>query len=237
MLVLSYFLAVSSTSFENLDDTKSLKTKPTKLESEAKKLNNEKQESTNYSQRQVSSAFKKSTISKQSNEPHCATKGKTFCEDFENYPQEFIDKMLVEKNVSRLGFGKDIIQNPLEARRFTGEFEMCSSEIRIVFPKIGKTGNDEWKLIINQDNLEGGYVQGVTIEICKKEGEQCALSSKLPFYYKTTCKQKYVYRRLISVTDGSPIEEMFLLPSACSCSYTKVPMFHLNKNFNFMRFA
>lgn len=38
--------------------------------------------------------------------------------------------------------------------------------------------------------------------------------------YQTFCRQKYVYRRLLSLDNGgTPVPDMFKIPSACCCAY------------------
>lgn len=56
----------------------------------------------------------------------------------------------------------------------------------------------------------------------------CELFGDLPNGYVTYCKQKYIYRRLISVdVDGVPKVDTFPIPSACCCAY--------RRNFDFLK--
>lgn len=53
-------------------------------------------------------------------------------------------------------------------------------------------------------------------------GGACDLIGELPDGYETSCKQKYIYRRLLSVGDeGDPVVDSFEIPSACCCAYKR----------------
>lgn len=54
----------------------------------------------------------------------------------------------------------------------------------------------------------------------RKTGESvgCAFTDQFPLGYKTVCKQKYIYRKLVALDEeGKPITDTFPLPSCCSC--------------------
>ncbi|KAL1121941.1 hypothetical protein AAG570_003349 [Ranatra chinensis] len=92
---------------------------------------------------------------------------------------------------------------------------------KLVFPKSAKNKEDVWMFIVNQDQ----YQQGVRIEICVKAsqggtGEQCSFTESFPLGYQTSCKQKYIYRKLLAVDrkSGETVADTFQLPSCCSCT-------------------
>ncbi|XP_044756806.1 protein spaetzle-like isoform X2 [Coccinella septempunctata] len=154
--------------------------------------------------------------------PKCS-KGDTFCEDFEAYPRHHLRQVLSQKEGLREFFGKDE-EAPFIVNRHGGLEEsvnyLCPSVERTVFPKVGKNKNNKWKYIINQ--AEDGYIQGVRVETCRRRNAPCDIISDLPLGYITSCKQKYIYRRLLSVSDlGAPTPDTFQLPSACCCSYKR----------------
>lgn len=50
----------------------------------------------------------------------------------------------------------------------------------------------------------------------------CDIIGNLPDDIEVVCKQKYVYRRLVAITEhGNPTVDTFLFPSACCCSYRR----------------
>ncbi|KAK9737835.1 Spaetzle [Popillia japonica] len=100
---------------------------------------------------------------------------------------------------------------------------LCESNRVVVFPKVGKTQGNKWKYIVNQGK-ETEQVQGILVETCRNFDDQCKFSEFLPSGYKTTCKQVYVSRRLLSVSDDEETAEFdnFEFPSACCCSYARV---------------
>jgi hypothetical protein len=155
--------------------------------------------------------------------PKCA-KSNTFCEDFDSYPYHHVRDVLKRKRVRNDLFGKD--EPPDEQYSITnrnGDFEsfVCTSLSKTVFPRIGKNKNNKWKYIINQEETEG-YIQGIRIEVCRKEGSACDLIGDGVNGYITSCKQKYMLRRLMSLSEnGDPAPDTFQLPSACCCSYRK----------------
>ncbi|KAJ8985648.1 hypothetical protein NQ317_015144, partial [Molorchus minor] len=154
--------------------------------------------------------------------PRCA-EGSTFCENFESYPYRHL-KHLLDRNAvdKKLYFGKD--ESPAEFNSRTddeGDDFLCSGMTREIFPKLAQNKNDEWRIIVNQGKRDG-YVQGLRIELCRREGAPCNMIGDLPLGYRSVCKQKYMYRRLLSVdADGSFIADSFKMPSSCCCSYRR----------------
>ncbi|KAF7285465.1 spaetzle domain-containing protein [Rhynchophorus ferrugineus] len=141
------------------------------------------------------------------------------CENAEAYPYNHLKTVLQQNLVYKDLFGADEV--PEVANRIGEEDDVfvCRSITRTIFPKMGQNKNNKWKFIINQGD-EDGFVQGVRIEICRNLDGECDFPGYLPEGYKTSCRQKYVYRRLLSVNnDGNPIPDTFKIPSACCCAY------------------
>ncbi|KAJ8911517.1 hypothetical protein NQ315_012489 [Exocentrus adspersus] len=101
-------------------------------------------------------------------DPKCAN-GATFCESYDSYPYYHLKDILREHTVNKeFFFGEDEIS--LEKRIGSGEETyLCGSIDRIIFPKIGKTKNNEWKYIVNQGK-DDGFIQGVRAETCRRNG-------------------------------------------------------------------
>ncbi|CAH0551628.1 unnamed protein product [Brassicogethes aeneus] len=147
--------------------------------------------------------------------------GLTYCENFDKYPYDRVQNILQHKPVHKELFGYD--EEPTAFVHRMEEFDehfVCKATTRTIFPTVGKNTNNQWKFIINQK--KDGYIQGVRVETCRFPGKRCDILSELPSGYVTACKQKYVYRRLISLSDnGEPAMDTFIMPSACCCSYKK----------------
>ncbi|XP_017772901.1 PREDICTED: protein spaetzle-like [Nicrophorus vespilloides] len=156
-------------------------------------------------------------------DPSCA-RGKTFCEDIETYPYDHLSRVLNNASDLKDFFAMDEGGGMQLVNRI-GEKEdkfLCDSIERTIYPKVAKTKNNKWKYVINQGKKDG-YVQGVRIEMCKNAHRPCNLIGNLPFGYAAICKQKYVLRRMLSITDGGrPIPDTFEMPSACCCSYRRI---------------
>ncbi|XP_018564202.1 protein spaetzle isoform X2 [Anoplophora glabripennis] len=154
--------------------------------------------------------------------PKCAD-GSTFCENFDSYPYLHLKDILRTHKINKdFFFGEDEMPPELE-KRIGAEEEtfVCGAVDRIIFPKIGKNKNKEWKYIVNQGREEG-YVQGIRAETCRHQNAPCDIIGELPEGYRTSCKQKYIYRRLMSLNEnGTPVPDTFQLPSACCCSYKR----------------
>nr|XP_023017493.1 protein spaetzle-like [Leptinotarsa decemlineata] len=153
--------------------------------------------------------------------PKCAN-GKTFCENVESYPYRHLKETLKKNPIYKDFFGKD--EAPVEiANRVGGDQSryFCASIVSTIYPQIGKNKNNKWKFIINQKE-EDGLVQGVLVETCRKPDKPCDILVDLPAGYTTSCKQKYIYRRLLALDgSGSVYPDSFQIPTACCCSYTR----------------
>ncbi|KAK9506295.1 hypothetical protein O3M35_008255 [Rhynocoris fuscipes] len=153
--------------------------------------------------------------------PECA-KGSTFCETVEDYPSTYLENALQDAgNQFRIMFGDDLLGDSSISHRIDikDEFTLCPSIENVVYPQIAKNKENEWLFIVNQ----GQYRQGVRVETCKSpdNSESCAFTEAFPLGYKTTCRQKYIYRRLIALNaDGKTITDTFQLPSCCACIVT-----------------
>lgn len=156
--------------------------------------------------------------------PRCSHEG-NFCESVPTYPYAAVNKML--KNLVRKDFF-GLEEDEVEPwNRMDGEGEekfMCQSYTKVIRPQSGKTLDGKWKYIINLENQE--YVQAIKIEICKNPKKPCEMSHNFPRDVITTCKQKYMNRRLLSISNnGSAEPDIYALPSGCSCSYKRNPQF------------
>ncbi|XP_046393347.1 uncharacterized protein LOC124161159 [Ischnura elegans] len=149
--------------------------------------------------------------------PNCA-KGSTFCESVDNYPTEHV-KVVLRKGGDTLKefFGNDLLLNDTSISQridSTDENTLCQSVEQVVYPKVAQNKDERWMYVVNQEE----YIQGVRVEKCLRPGSECLLTSAFPLGYKTVCRQKYIYRRLLALNNnGEPQSDTFRLPSCCSC--------------------
>lgn len=153
--------------------------------------------------------------------PTC-TNGLPVCEEVDSYPFNHLKRVLQQNPMLKVLFGQDEVPHEI-ANRIGDDDErfMCRTMTKTIFPKIGQNKNNKWKFIINQGK-DDGFIQGVQIEVCKNPDGECDLPGSLLVSsgYHTFCKQKYVYRRLLSVSnEGTPVPDTFKIPSACCCAY------------------
>lgn len=101
----------------------------------------------------------------------CA-KGSTFCERIENYPSTEVTSLMTEEDnkYSEL-FGSDLLNTISDGNELSigirfgddeNEEQLCTSQVRLVFPQAGLTKDDTWRYIVNHQN----YTQGVRVDEC-----------------------------------------------------------------------
>lgn len=91
----------------------------------------------------------------------------------------------------------------------------CQAQESIIYPQRAKTTSDDWVFVINQDSVK----QGVRVEKCIREGISCDLGVGTSPITRTSCHQKFIYRKLLVLSDsGSDVQpESVLIPSCCVC--------------------
>lgn len=89
--------------------------------------------------------------------------GDTYCTHDPNYPSDVIASLNTELQKFEYLFGDDFVDT-LALRFDSDESGLCQSRRRLVHPKRGKTVQNTWLTIINDDDK---YRQGVTIEECQ----------------------------------------------------------------------
>lgn len=147
----------------------------------------------------------------------CA-KGNTFCERVDDeYPSDCINDLLKKDGVKfQQLFGSDVILEPNVTQRIDpfDENPMCPAVEKLIYPQTAKNKDNKWLFIVNH----GNSVQGVKVETCIREST-CMLTEGFPFGYTTMCKQKYILRKLVTLSeDGTTFKyDSFRLPSCCAC--------------------
>ncbi|XP_049762969.1 uncharacterized protein LOC126090775 [Schistocerca cancellata] len=153
---------------------------------------------------------------------NCSVGGTDLCvSNVWDYPHRYIERLL-ENKTSRFQsyFTDDIVHVATRFDSSTDEELTCDAEETILYPKFGKTADNEMLFIINTDEK---YRQGIRVEKCKKTGESpCNPKLEVPSGYRTYCKQKYIYRKLLALhPNGEPAPDNFKIPSCCSCFISK----------------
>ncbi|CAG0879096.1 unnamed protein product [Cyprideis torosa] len=84
----------------------------------------------------------------------------------------------------------------LDVRSYDSFFAepVCSSQVSVIYPQMGRNRNDETFLIVNDRD---SFVQGVRVEKCMREGAPCQVAAS--FGYETFCKQKYAMKKLLAM--------------------------------------
>ena len=149
--------------------------------------------------------------------PKCAKDGQTFCIDVDEYPTQLVEQILKRDPLKYQElFGSDLEIQDIGQRINDGDDEqpLCRSQSRVIFPKVGQTESDSWKFIVNYQNA----TQGIKVEICDKPNRPCEMTNGFPSSYQTLCRQKYIYRQLLSLDEyGNTVKEQFKFPGCCQC--------------------
>lgn len=149
----------------------------------------------------------------------CAN-GSSYCTKVSSYPTEHI-RMLIKMNAFKNNVGLEEVDPPVSlATRFSSDETMlCNYRVEKVAPEAARTKDKSWEYIV-QFGEEEFFTQTLRLEICADEDKECNFADKFPGGYKTTCKQKYVYRQLASLDpeSGKPKMSHFQLPSCCVCN-------------------
>ncbi|XP_014214086.1 protein spaetzle isoform X2 [Copidosoma floridanum] len=140
----------------------------------------------------------------------------TFCENTTDYPEDFIENLLrTSKDIKSLFSGADLIPDVENRLNVSPEdASLCNSYEKVIFPRVAESKDKESLLVVNH----GSYKQAVRVEICGNEDNECSVINATPEGYKTFCKQKYVYKMLVSVSStGHLKQEPFRFPANCCC--------------------
>lgn len=155
--------------------------------------------------------------------PHCATNGRTYCENIHEYPADYIQSLMQRNmtNYKQLTSGRDSmpaggllqrIDTP-SAAASVEDLAYCDSNAIVIYPRIALSVDNHWNYIINQDL----FAQGVRVEICTNN-DKCLFTSVLPNGYQSRCRQKFVERTMLSLDkSGNTVKDLFKFPSHCEC--------------------
>lgn len=179
------------------------------------------------------------------NVSQCAENHQKFCTKNDDYPVEYIQKLLYhlppeyerffyEQAVSRSSKPtKDSVEEeknggvitPIDADYDNDEkddpVEMCETYEKIIYPTSGTTESGDGLFIFNM--ADHGHRQGVHIQMCQNVEKPCDDFVILRNNYRSECKQQKVYRDMLSLSpDGKPVSERFEFPVSCTCVLRRV---------------
>lgn len=153
----------------------------------------------------------------------CAENHQTFCTKNDDYPLEYIQKLLYKlpPEYERFFYPQDVSRSSKppteEVTRYNDiqyideaaegdPIEMCDTYGKVIYPTSGTTQSGDGLFIFNTDD----HKQGVHIEMCQNAGKPCDEFVILRNNYRSECKQQKIYRELLSLSpDGKPITERF----------------------------
>ncbi|XP_012167926.1 protein spaetzle [Bombus terrestris] len=145
-----------------------------------------------------------------------ACKGSSYCENVDSYPEDIINRELrINESIKYLSSvdGVDIGQRLMP----NDELSLCVADEQVIYPQSAENKDNEWKFIANQKNFK----QGIRIEKCRTEGASCSVISGFAAGYETSCKQKFIFRELVSISEnGSVGKDFFRFPASCCCFAT-----------------
>ncbi|XP_044584735.1 neurotrophin 1-like isoform X2 [Cotesia glomerata] len=137
-----------------------------------------------------------------------------FCEEVPDYPIEIVEKALRSKKSLELLNTKD---KPLDPKPKFGNDEsdgLCKGVSKYIIPRAARNKDGETKFIINTKE----YVQGMNVETCENVDIPCRLIDGFAAGYKTMCVQKFMYKKLVSLSDvGEAETDWFSMPASCCC--------------------
>lgn len=172
------------------------------------------------------------------NVSQCAENHQTFCTKNDDYPLEYIQKLLYKlpPEYERFFYPQDVSrsskpQTTDDVPRYndadiydddeaqSDDIEMCDTFKKVIYPTSGTTQSGDGLFIFNTDD----HKQGVHIEMCQNAGKPCDDFVILRNNYRSECKQQKIYRELLSLSpEGKPTTERFEFPASCTCVLRRV---------------
>ncbi|XP_026821576.1 uncharacterized protein LOC113559983 [Rhopalosiphum maidis] len=150
-----------------------------------------------------------------------------YCIKVDNYPREDLLNLFKTSKFMSTNYYYDT-----DAENEVDEFEprisdsllqsFCQARTETIYPEVGLTIKNEWRYII-QDPSEDkdSFKQGIRVEKCIDVDIPCAFDETLPLGYTSTCVQKYIYKRLMTIKGSQEFYyDSFKLPSCCKCMYS-----------------
>ncbi|KAL4127401.1 hypothetical protein QTP88_011572 [Uroleucon formosanum] len=152
----------------------------------------------------------------------------SYCIKIDNYPREDLSNIFrTSKFMSTPYYDIDAMNeiNDFETRISDALLEsFCESKTEVIFPEAGLTSKNQWRFIVQTPEVINNVTfikQGILVEKCTDARVPCKFDDTLPTGYVSTCVQKYIYKRLISVGGSNQFYyDSFKMPSCCQCMYS-----------------
>ncbi|KAH0945952.1 hypothetical protein HN011_008849 [Eciton burchellii] len=137
-----------------------------------------------------------------------------YCENVPNYPKQLVNEAIARNASLRFLGSIDPLPDIEQRIDAADDFSLCQYQEQVIYPQTARNKENQWLFVVNQENLK----QGVRIEVCIDDGKDCDMIQDFAEGYKTTCKQKYIYRELAAVgRHGNIFKDSFRFPSSCCC--------------------
>ncbi|CAL1678446.1 unnamed protein product [Lasius platythorax] len=142
----------------------------------------------------------------------------TFCENVTNYPTQMVNAAIARNASLRfLESVDELLSDPIpdiEHRIKPTDEKLCDYYEHLVYPQTAQNKEKQWLFVVNLDGLK----QRIRVEVCMNDGQECNVIKGFAENYKTSCKQKFIYRELLAVgSNGNIIKDQFRFPSSCCC--------------------
>ncbi|CAI6352701.1 unnamed protein product [Macrosiphum euphorbiae] len=174
--------------------------------------------------------IKINTFIPQQDEIEKCSLNESYCIKIDNYPREDLSNLFrTSKFVLNPYYDIDAMNeiNDFETRISDDSLESyCESKTEVIFPEAGLTTKNEWRYIVQtpENNNNDTFIkQGILVEKCIDTSVPCKFDDTLPLGFVSTCIQKYIIKRLISI-EGSHhfYYDTFKMPSCCQCKYSRI---------------
>lgn len=150
----------------------------------------------------------------------------TFCIKVDNYPREDLSNLFRKsKFMANPYYDIDAINeiNDFETR-MSDDLQLepfCQARVSVIYPEVGLTSYNQWRYIVQDSSTDNSSIkQGIVVEKCVDVRVPCMFDGTLPTGYVSTCIQKYLYKRLITISGSNEFYyDTFKMPSCCQCKY------------------
>ncbi|KAK9874703.1 hypothetical protein WA026_005523 [Henosepilachna vigintioctopunctata] len=142
-----------------------------------------------------------------------------FCEEVDDYPEDLIRNVLKRSSNLNEYFREEVTFNLNNRGGFDDEEDsndtLCPVRSVTRYPRTARNTKKQERLLINVE----GHKQGIVFETCIEDVQTCKFSESFPAGYVSSCKQKYVKRRLATLDADNQTTswDIFEVPSCCVC--------------------
>lgn len=100
-------------------------------------------------------------------------------------------------------------------RRESGRFEAANTRWDLL---VGIFAIPFQEKVLSRTQCGNFSVTSSPLRFSRNDGQECNVIKGFAENYKTTCKQKFIYRELLAVgSNGNIVKDQFRFPSSCCC--------------------